>query len=114
MTEIECLREQLAAMTAHNVMLREWIKQHGEITDTCTFNILKRSLSGLRDLETVSKALAATADLDGLILCHAEPVAFIEKITSRLAPPEDNHYKRFWMCYEPLYRAWEPKPCSVK
>ena len=56
----------------------------------------------------VQEALAATADLDGLILCHAEPVAFIEKITSRLAPPEDNHYKQFWMCYEPLYRAWEP------
>jgi len=58
--------------------------------------------------EHIKQALAATADLDGLILCHAEPVAFIEKITSRLAPPEDNHYKQFWMCYEPLYRAWEP------
>ena len=50
-------------------------------------------------------ALAATADLDGLILCHAEPAAIVYRdyggngaiLQTELADDE------------PLYRAWEPK-----
>lgn len=34
LVEIESLRQQVA-------LLREWIKQQGEVTNTCTFNILK-------------------------------------------------------------------------
>jgi len=47
-------------------------------------------------------------DMKDVILCHAEPRAWNETITGRLATSDDHHRSRFPMCYEPLYRAWEP------
>ena len=60
---IESLRQQLATMTAHNVMLRDAIKPFAE---GCWS----------RDLQIQAReALAATeADLGGLIMCEKEPV----------------------------------------
>jgi len=91
------LRQQLADSQKREVMLREALDH----------------VVGMKHSFVTTKlceaALAATADLKDVILCHAEPRAWNETITGRLATSDDHHRSRFPMCYEPLYRAWEPK-----
>ena len=59
------------------------------------------------------KALAATADLDGLILCHAVEVGWIGtgprdgRCEFSESKPANSVMRDFNM--KPLYRAWEPK-----
>jgi hypothetical protein len=64
-------------------------------------------------LSDCEEALAATADIDGLILCHAEPVRYIYEYPYwdgssvwRDKPSFDGVNANKSM---PLYRAWEPK-----
>ena len=61
--------------------------------------------------EDILEALAATADLSGLILCHAEPVGEVGTIDT-----DDDGEPSAWVNLyndvdlgEILYRAWEPK-----
>ena len=85
---IENLAEQLAASQKREVMLRE---------------ALEYSIKQVPELATVpgiATALAATeADLDGLILCEAEPVAWKNP---DLYPQIVNHQRR--STDAPLYR----------
>jgi len=58
-----------------------------------------------------AEAIAATADLDGLILCHAEPC----RDDGRCQYAIDHGAEGLGHCPEgkccmQLYRAWEPKP----
>ena len=57
------------------------------------------------------EALAATDDLDGLILCHAEPFGFNESCGSDGANALDELLQRYarHAMMKPLYRAWEPE-----
>jgi hypothetical protein len=63
------------------------------------------------DMAQSKKALAATDDLDGLILCHAEPVGYGREI---ITPGNKISIGWLWLespkeHYIPVYRAWEPK-----
>ena len=63
-----------------------------------------------RNSSEAEEALAATADLDGLILCHAEPC----RDDGRCQYAIDHGAEGLGHCPEgkccmPLYRAWEPK-----
>ena len=53
------------------------------------------------------KAQARLAELE-----KQEAVAYIERITGRLALPDDNHRTKFPMAYEPLYTAPKPSPTT--
>ena len=66
---------------------------------------------GMSAKDIAELALAATADLDGLILCHAEPC----RDDGRCQYAIDHGAEGLGHCQEgkccmPLYRAWEPKP----
>lgn len=67
---------------------------------------------GIKDHSPIAKkALAATDDLGGLILCEKEPVAEVKKHTGSLK----DMAIIVWSGEQPaegtqLYRAWEPKP----
>jgi len=108
--EIESLRQQLAdtklvlgqAMTTvddiqkSNVMLRDaikfWMQAEGN------YDLMKAD-------KKFQEALASTADLKDVILCHAEPVAIVRVESFNtlrwLVESLPNGTK--------LYRAWEPK-----
>jgi len=96
-SEIESLRQQLSDSQKREVMLRtaleDFLKQYPHMAKGYLLD-----------------ALAATDDLNDLILCHAEPVAWITPeyftafskqgfvvVTHKIAPD-----------LVPLYRAWEP------
>ncbi len=99
--ENESLRQQLADNQKCEVMLRMALERL--VTER------RAGLASLEGWDAAREALAATTDLKCVILCHAEPRAWNETITGRLATSDDHHRSRFPMCYEPLYRAWEPK-----
>ena len=74
---VQCdqLREQLAKREKQNVMLRDrlfLLTDYAEESDRCKYGTLSTRLV----LDIAQKALDATADLAGLILCDAEPVAW--------------------------------------
>ena len=77
--------QQLAHREKQIVMLRDALETC-EVGDFSTGHVIYPSF----DEKLVNEALAATDDLDGVILCHAEPVG---------SDFEGG-----------LYRAWEPKP----
>jgi len=70
MTEIimerDALKQQLANATKQIVMLREFVKLLRDYIPASAVGNM-----------TVQEALAATADLSGLVLCDAEPVAWM-------------------------------------
>ena len=70
--------QQLETSQKREVMLRDALEYHQAQT---------------RPIQRTEEALAATADLDGLILCHAEPES----------------QERIGDLTVLLYRAWEPK-----
>ena len=105
--EIESLREQLAAvehdrdnLLNQNVMLREALDRFAPIDlryktlpETFAFDVLK-----------ARKALAATDDLDGYILCEKEPIAWE---SPDLYPQIVDHQRR--STDAPLYRPRRPE-----
>ena len=118
--EIESMRQQLSA--AHeNVRIansqteefeRKWYLAKDALEDSQKqVTLLREELEKYRGQvnqygkHTAADALDATDDLDGLILCHAEPAAIVYRdyggngaiLQTELADDE------------PLYRAWEPK-----
>jgi hypothetical protein len=54
-------------------------------------------------------ALAATADLDGLIVCEAEEIAWVMDVEYCLKPGDAFSWVETQGHNLPLYRAWEPK-----
>ena len=97
LNERESMYQQLEASQKREVMLRDSILQHRAANSE--WDLLASEAS-------FRKVLAATTDIDGLILCHAEPAAIVYRdyggngaiLQTELADDE------------PLYRAWEPKP----
>jgi len=90
---IESLRQQLLSSQKREVMLRYAISWCSKVTVDLDIH------------DALDHALSATTDIDGLILCHAEPAAIVYRdyggngaiLQTELADDE------------PLYRAWEPK-----
>jgi hypothetical protein len=115
--EIESLRQQLAASLKREVMLRGAlgpIVRSGELSDVdCEKDQLYCEVPR-KAIKVGRKALAATADLDGLILCEKEPLFWFR-------PSSDGSYdgplpntsieeaRKLSGAWKPLYRAWEPK-----
>ena len=103
---IESLRQQLADHIKREVMLRDALDRL-----ICMDVAYQRGPVVVAAVELAVEALAATADLSGVILCHAEPIAHMYQHdetgrTTFVAMP-DRMSERRW--YEiPLYRAWEP------
>ncbi len=98
--EVEELKQQLADHIKREVMLRDGLKRADDLLTTSYDHVSP----------LVREALAATTDLDGLILCHAEPVAEVKKHTGSL----NDMAIIVWSGKQPaegtqLYRAWEPK-----
>ena len=92
---IDDMRQQLADHIKREVMLRDAIKP---FTEGCWS----------RDLQVHTReALAATVNLDGLILCHAEQVAFLNPYGGVLQTLTTGLEKSTFTT--PLYLAWEPK-----
>ena len=80
LVEIETLRQQLSTMTAdRDRLLSIMCEIAGSKSLTATPTQFYQHLQRIASDATITKpeALAATADLDGLILCHAEPVVWI-------------------------------------
>ena len=96
--EIESLRQQLEASQKREVMLRYAVaKAAAHVKPTCN------------DLyEELMQALAATADLDGLILCKKKPTAWCQEVIYEMAPEFAFSWFNTQLHYLPLYRAWEP------
>jgi len=65
---------------------------------------------GMSAKDIAELALAATDDLDGLILCHAEPCRDDGRCQYAIDHgAEGLGHCLEGKCYMPLYRAWEPK-----
>jgi hypothetical protein len=100
--EIESLRQQLEASQKREVMLREKFQ---ELADNFVWNGDDHSYQHWV-IEVSQSALAATADLDGLILCEKEPIG---DVTDSLGELAVIMYPRMPPAGTKLYRAWEPK-----
>ena len=111
----ESLHQQLADHIKRELMLLEFVqkikKQTPEKPDY--WSSCSQCEHNSNEGEDILEALAATADLDGLILCHAEPVRYIYEfkdyaggtvLSSNLA-----YEGQVTIATIPLYRAWEPK-----
>ena len=103
--EADNLHQQLSDHIKREVMLREALETC-EVGDFSTGHVIYPSF----DEKLVNEALAATADLDCLILCHAEPC----RDDGRCQYAIDHGAEGLGHCPEgkccmPLYRAWEPK-----
>ena len=115
--EIESMRQQLAEKD-------QTILDHVEIQNSLRHQLhdaikrevmMRDSLEKLSDFAKVGslemyiseEALAATTDLDGLILCENNPVGFYLNREEFF----DDWYSSVQLSekWEPLYRAWEPK-----
>jgi len=128
---IESLRQQLALATQESGAYREaqdraceerddHIKREVMLRDALDYVIhdlkLRADLNeddpgvielGDGALQQAEEALAATADLKDVILCHAEPVGWIGK------GPRDGRGRFIEYgvsALTPFYCAWEPKP----
>jgi len=96
--EIESLHQQLADSQKQVVMLREALEYHQAQT---------------RPIQRTEEALAATDDLDGLILCEKKPFEFRWELRSNGFVQHTEKLlhtisKDLWDI-TPLYRAWEQK-----
>jgi len=106
--EIESLRQQLDDHIKREVMLRDALETC-EVGDFSTGHVIYPSF----DEKLVNEALAATDDLDGLILCDAVEVGWIgtgprdRRCEFSESKPANSVMRDFNM--KPLYRAWEPK-----
>ncbi len=72
MQKVLALRQQLEASQKREVMLRDALETC-EVGDFSTGHVIYPSF----DEKLVNEALAATADIDGLILCEKEPFAWV-------------------------------------
>ncbi len=116
-SEIESLRQQLAGANARIELMGETAlnQQKREVMLRDALRIANGVLVDNYDLRipVVTEALDDTADLDGLILCHAEPVGWIGtgprdgRSEFSESKPANSVMRDFNM--KPLYRAWEPK-----
>jgi hypothetical protein len=95
-TEIEAMRQQLAACQQREVMLRSSFLSSANYIDTL----------GGTSIEA-RRTLAATTDLDGLILCDAEPVGYYRPTDSGFCAGYSS--EKLNDKWEPTFRAWEPK-----
>jgi predicted nuclease with TOPRIM domain len=114
--DLSAMEDQLSDHIKRDVMLRDALQQlHDNIAEYARIN----HLGGFdnQDMRMARKALADTADLDGLILCEKEPVAW-QSYHSRAMPELSVEFDEpelvmsfnddvVWK--KPLYRAWEPK-----
>jgi len=105
------LSGQLTDSQKREVMLRDAL--HAIAIEIATENL--SAITVLKKcFRMADEALAATADLKDVILCHANPVAWIGQGLEPLVP-EDLDKLRLQepglsTLYDtPLYRAWEPK-----
>jgi hypothetical protein len=116
--QIETLEQQLARV--HECL--------NSVREACLFSEDDGSIGVTQEphipyqlFDDICKALAATADLENVILCHAEPAAWqfvddeeLNYTAYNKNPPtqEQVEYLKKWNRpeWEPLYRAWEPKP----
>ena len=93
------LRQQLDSSQKREVMLRDVIQE------SLMQYRLKTSHEQARKF---SEALAATADLDGLILCKKKPTAWCQDVIYEMAP----EFAFSWVetqLHASAIRAWEPK-----
>lgn len=112
--EIETLRWQRARCVLQIVMLRDALKEVQMVAESSvkTHGYDKQHV---RNADVAKRALAATDDLDGLIVCEKEPVATIFRSgrTSAGKPWHNACFKEDGSIDLPqgtsLYRAWEPK-----
>jgi hypothetical protein len=104
------LNEELKLARQANEFQHQTIKkQAAQIATMRELLLLSKNGCNAAYQESVQKALAATADLDGLILCHAEPC----RDDGRCQYAIDHGAEGLGHCPEgkccmPLYRAWEP------
>ena len=98
--EIESLRQQLEASQKREVILRLALETC-QVGDFSTGHVVYPSF----DEKLVEEALAATADLNELILCEKEP--FARKISYGSLVFLEGYAELSEGT--PLYRAWEPK-----
>lgn len=90
--ESESLRQQLSDSQKQVTLLRGALEYHQSQT---------------RPIHKTIEALSATADMSGLIVCHAEPVGWCG--TSGVGEFIVSKSKVWNFLTTPLYRAWEPK-----
>jgi len=106
--EIESLRQQISDHIKREVMLRDALETC-EVGDFSTGHVIYPSF----DEKLVNEALAATAELDGLILCEKKPFEFRWELRSNGFVQHTEKLlhtisKDLWDI-TPLYRAWEQK-----
>ena len=99
------MRQQLADSQKREVMLRDALKKI-KISEDCGCGFPCDCYSWATMSEIAKEALAATADLKGVILCHAEPVGWCG--TSGVGELIVSKSKVWNFLTTPLYRAWEP------
>jgi hypothetical protein len=104
MDEAESLRNQLSDHIKREVMLRDALETC-KVGDFSTGHVIYPSF----DEQLVNNALAATDDLDGLILCKKKPTAWCQDVTYEMAPKFAFSWVQTQLHDFPLYRAWEPK-----
>lgn len=93
--EIESLREQLTHREAQIVMLREALEAASFVVDPYLYP---------KEENIIAYALAATDDLDGLILCERAPFCYLTQTSSERNPPH-GWSVTFSSGEVPLYRA---------
>lgn len=107
--QIESLRQQLETSQKREVMLRDALSYYdgSHSIDQWDENLMPSRAWDKRRIE----ALAATADLDGLILCEKKPVGYRYELKAGEYTFSENRYsdERYVSRMTPLYRAWEPK-----
>lgn len=110
---IESLRQTVERQAAQIEMMREGFTNI--MVNTCEkfpgqrilqiMEICNKSLSSAPD--QALEQFAATADLAGVILCHAEPIGWCG--TNDIGKLIVSKSKIWNFLTTPLYRAWEPK-----
>ena len=108
--KVEELEKQLATMTAdRDRLLSVMCEIAGSKSLTATPTQFYQHLQRIASDATITnpEALADTADLKDVILCHAEPVGWCG--TSGVGEFMVSKSKVWNFLTIPLYRAWEPK-----
>ena len=96
MTKRYCYITELADSQKREVMLRDALEYHQAQT---------------RPIERTGEALAATADLKDVILCHWVAIGYRYELKAGEYTFSENRYsdERYVSRMTPLYSAWEPK-----